>query len=148
MYPALKQSLNEAIQFGTLRGYALTHTGLRRYRAHTGPSSTWERNWLKNHPVQGSAAVLFKVAGNRLDALYQQYRARLIIPLHDSFIFEAPLEFLEKVAHLTARVMCDAVQEHFPELHPRVEINISRPECWNKEGDADAFSRWLENPLE
>ena len=132
--------------FGTLRGYALTHTGLRRYRAQAGSPSNWECNWLKNHPVQGSAAVIFKAAGNQLDKLYQPYPARLIIPLHDSFIFEAPLAALGEVANLTARVMCETVQEYFPELHPRAEINIRHPECWNKDGDAEAFSRWLENP--
>ena len=148
MFPTLKHALFDTMQFSTLRGYALTHTGLRRYRAGRGRPSSWEQNWLKNHPVQGSAAVLFKVAGNRLDNLYQRYHARLIIPLHDAFIFEAPLEFLKEVADLTARIMCETVQEQFPELHPRVEINMSHPECWNKDGDTEAFPRWLENPLE
>ena len=148
MFPTLKQALTDAVQFGSLRGYAYTHTGLRRHRARTGPPSFWERNWLKNHPVQGSAAVLLKVAGNRLDKLYQPYQARLIIPLHDAFIFEAPLQQLQEVATLTDRVMCKAVQEHFPGLHPQVEVNISHPEWWNKDGDAEAFARWLENPLE
>ncbi len=103
---------------------------------------------MKNYPVQGTAAVLFKLAGNRLDKLYHPHHARLIIPLHDAYIFEAPLAALEEVANLTARVMCETVQEQFPELHPCAEINIAHPECWNKNGDAEAFSRWLENPLE
>ena len=148
MFPTLKQALVETVQFGTFRGYALTQTGLRRYRAKRGEPSFWERNWMKNYPVQGTAAVLFKLAGNRLDQLYQTYRARLIIPLHDSFIFEAPFATLEEVTNLTARVMCETVREYFPELRPRADINISHPECWNKDGDANAFSRWLENPLE
>jgi DNA polymerase-1 len=148
MFPTLKHALCDTVQFGTLRGYALTHTGLRRYRAGRGRPSSWERNWLKNHPVQGSAAVLFKVAGNRLDKMYQRYHARLIIPLHDAFIFEAPIESLQEVAKMTERVMCEVVQEYFPELRPRAEINSSHPECWNKDGDVEAFTRWLENPLE
>jgi len=88
------------------------------------------------------------MAGNRLDKLYQSYQARLIIPLHDAFIFEAPLELLEEVANLTGSVMCHVVQEHFPQLRPQVEINIRHPECWNKDGDAEAFTRWLGNPIE
>jgi DNA polymerase-1 len=87
------------------------------------------------------------VAGNRLDKLYKQYHARLIIPLHDAFIFEAPIESLQEVAKMTERVMCEVVQEYFPELRPRAEINSSHPECWNKDGDVEAFTRWLENPL-
>jgi len=54
---------------------------------------------------------------------------------------------LEEVAQLTKRVMCETVQEDFPELHPQAEVNIRRPDCWNKEGDAKVLTRWLRDPL-
>ena len=98
---------------------------------------------MRNHPVQGSAADAFKLAGIRLDKLYRQYGAKLIIPVHDAYVFEVPLDVLSNVAKLTARVMCESVQELFPNLQPRAEINISHPECWNKEGKADALEQWL-----
>ena len=82
-----------------------------------------------------------------MDRLSRQYNARLLIPLHDAFIFEAPLEVLEEVAQLTKRVMCEAVQEYFSELRPQAEVNIKRPDCWNKEGDAAVLTRWLRDPL-
>ena len=144
MFPRLQEALILAAQFGAIRGYAFTISGLKRYRAKNGEATRWERNWLTNHPVQGSAAVVFKAAGNRLDKLYQQYDARIILPLHDAFIFEAPLSELEFVAELTARVMCDTLQEYFPMLRPQVEVNISRPDCWNKEGDGNELDRWIE----
>jgi DNA polymerase-1 len=102
---------------------------------------------MVNHPVQGSAAVVFKAAGNRLDRLYRAYDAWLIVPMHDAFVFEAPLEELEKVADLTERVMCEAVMEYFPRLRPRVEVNIKHPGCWNKDGHADSLDRWIEDPM-
>ena len=68
--------------------------------------------------VRGSAVMVFKVAGNRLDKLYLQYDAGSIIPLHDAFIFEAPLEELEVVAEFTSRVMWGALQEYFPPKAP------------------------------
>jgi DNA polymerase I len=145
MFPSLRTALVQAAQSGAIRGYASTITGLRRYRAETGKASRWERNWLTNHPVQGSAAVVFKAAGNRLDRLYQRYDAHLIIPLHDAFIFEAPLDDLESVAELTARVMRDTLQEYFPVLRPQVEVNIFRPGCWNKDGDGNELDRWIES---
>ena len=114
MFPSLTKGLVLAAQQGTIRGYACTISGLKRYRGKKGAASQWERNWLINHPVQGSAAVVFKTAGNRLDRLYQQYDARIIIPVHDAFIFEAPLNELDTVANLTAKVMCDTLQEYFP----------------------------------
>lgn len=52
---------------------------------------------------------------------------------------------MENVAELTARVMCDTLQEYFPALRPQVEVNISNPECWNKDGDGEALERWIED---
>jgi DNA polymerase I len=143
MFPQLRNALIKAAQFGAIRGYAFTISGLKRYRGRTGAADTWERNWLTNNPVQGSAAVVFKAAGNRLDKLYRQYDARIIIPVHDAFIFEAPLEQLEFVADLTARVMCETLQEYFPVLRPQAEVNISRPDCWNKDGNGDELEKWI-----
>jgi DNA polymerase-1 len=147
MFPDLRRGLDQAPAYGAVRGYATTVSGLRRHRAlGQGVLSPWERNWMTNHPVQGSAAVVFKAAGNRLDKLYRPYDAWLIIPMHDAFVFEAPLDVLEKVAELTRRVMCEAVQEYFPELRPEVEVNIEHPECWNKDGHVDSIERWMEHP--
>jgi DNA polymerase-1 len=146
MFPALKRALTNAAAYGVLRGFATTMTGLRRHRAGSRQPTSWEQNWLVNHPVQGSAAVVFKAAGNRLDRLYRRYDAWLIVPLHDSFVFEAPLDVLEEVARLTERVMCEAVQEYFPQLRPRAEVNIIHPTCWNKEGHADSVEKWMEDP--
>jgi DNA polymerase-1 len=145
MFPHLQTALIVAAQSGAIRGYAFTISGLKRYRAKSGKATRWEQNWLTNHPVQGSAAVVFKAAGNRLDKLYQQYGARIIIPLHDAFIFEAPLNELKNVAELTAMVMCNTLQEYFPVLQPQVEVNISKPDCWNKDGDGEELDRWIES---
>jgi DNA polymerase I len=144
MFPQLQEGLTRASACGAIRGFAYTISGLKRFRAKNGEATQWEKNWLTNHPVQGSAAVVFKAAGNRLDKLYRQYNARIIIPVHDAFIFESPLNTLETVTELTSRVMCDTLQEYFPVLSPQVEANISNPGCWNKDGDGDELERWIE----
>jgi DNA polymerase-1 len=146
LFPALRQALADAAAFGALAGSVPTATGLRRHRARRGWPSGWEKNWMTNHPVQGTAAALFKAAGNRLDRLYPAHDAALVVPLHDAFVFEAPLGLLSEVAALTERVMCETVQEHFPELRPRATATIGRPDCWNKDGRADSLERWLEDP--
>jgi DNA polymerase-1 len=147
MFPTLRDALVETATAGGLRGYATTVSGLRRYRRTVRyMPSRWERNWMTNQPVQGSAATVFKAAGNRLNKLYRPYNAWLIIPMHDAFVFEAPLAVLTAVADLTARVMREAVQEYFPALHPKVEVNVGQPECWNKDGHADAVRRWIDDP--
>lgn len=145
MFSQLAEAQSEIRELGGIQGFVSTSTSLRRYRGQTGTSSRWEKNWYTNHPVQGTAAALFKVAGNRLDALYKQYDVRIIIPLHDAFIFEAPLEHLKVVAELTKQVMCQAITEHFPFLLPQVEINISDPSCWNKDGKSSLFEEWVDD---
>jgi DNA polymerase-1 len=117
--------------------------GLRRHRFKKAEATRWELNWLSNHPIQGSAAVIFKVAGNRLHTLFKQYDAHLLIPLHDSFVFEAPLELLEEVANETEKVMCRTVQDFFPTLKPRAEINLLDTSCWNKNGCSNSLEKWL-----
>jgi DNA polymerase-1 len=148
MFPVLQANLDRTVQTAQLTGYASTSTGLRRYRAKKlGPLTNWERNWIKNHPVQGTAAAIFKVAGNRLDRLYQRYDAWLLLAVHDAFVFEAPLDCLEQVVELTDRVMRESVEEFFPQLRPRTETNFSRPACWNKDGRDDSIERWIEDPM-
>jgi hypothetical protein len=73
--------------------------------------------------------------------------ARFVVPLHDAFVFEAPLEELEEVADLTEQAMSDAVRTRFTELCPRVSVNMTEPSCWNKDGRADSVERWIEDPL-
>jgi DNA polymerase-1 len=146
MFPVLARALREASAYGAIRGYAELCTGLRRHRARAGRPTHWEANWLRNTPIQGSASVVFKVAGNRLRLRYGYYGARLILPLHDAFVFECPLGRLEEVAAITARVMCGAVQEYFPALDPRVDVNTDHPHCWNKDGKHLSLEQWLEDP--
>ncbi len=98
---------------------------------------------MTNHPIQGSAAVVFKMAGNRLDRLVQELNSKLIIAFHDAYVFEAPLEQMERVAQLIKQEMIRAVQEIYPMLRPRADINIDCPECWNKDGKADSIKQWL-----
>ena len=146
MFPVLVTALEEASAYGAIRGYAQLCSGLRRHRAGRGRPTNWEVNWLRNTPVQGSAGVVFKVAGNRLYQRYQHYGAKLILPLHDSFIFECPAPHLSKVAKITAEVMCSTVQEYFPVLDPRTDINIDSPTCWNKDGNDRSLRLWMARP--
>jgi DNA polymerase I len=82
---------------------------------------------MTDHPVPGTACVVFKVAGNRLDQFCRRHQARMLIALHDAYIYEAPLENLREVGELTRRVMTEVVEEYFPALRPRAEINDQYP---------------------
>ena len=83
---------------------------------------------MGNAYVQGTAALVFFDAGNRLRRLYRRRRARLILPVHDAFVFEAPIDRVADVAELTRSVLIRTVQEWFPELQPR-KVNIAHAAC-------------------
>ena len=102
---------------------------------------------MGNAYVQGTAALVFFDAGNRLRRLYRQHHARLIIPVHDAFVFEAPLGRVTDVAELTRSVLIRTVQEWFPELQPRAKVNIAHAACWNHEGHHDSVERFVADPM-
>lgn len=143
MFPELKQAIERMPQYGAMRGHVSTATGLHRYRQIDANRDHTEKNWMVNMPVQGTAAALFKVAGNRLHQLFKGYNAKLIVAMHDAFVFEAPLEHMQVVGALTAQVMTQVVQEVYPQLHLRADINIRHPQCWTKEGDPTTLDTWL-----
>ncbi|HHX8482695.1 TPA: DNA polymerase [Vibrio diabolicus] len=143
MFPTLKHMMETAPQQAAYRGYVSTSTGLHRHRSNNGALSRHETNWMVNMPAQGTAAALFKLAGNRLYQLYKPYNAKLVLAMHDAFIFEAPLDHMEEVGTLTTNVMIQAVIEHFPELKPRIDLNDSAPQCWTKDGDVGSVERWI-----
>jgi len=146
MFPALRAAQHLAPTRAALKGCVSNVSGLRRYRARGGHPTTLERNWVVNYPVQGAAATAFKLAINRLDQLYRPLDAWLLIPMHDAVVFEAPLARLPEAADLTRRVMVEVVREVFPVLRPRVDVNVSHPGCWNKDGRHDSLETWAADP--
>ena len=120
------QTIQAEVDWSAIRGYASTATNLHRHRGKSGKVGSWEKKWLLNHTVQGTGAAIFKVTANRLSQLYRPLDATIIIPLHDSFVFEAPNENLKKVVALTKRVMRESVREFFPVLKPKVEVQYRR----------------------
>jgi DNA polymerase-1 len=148
LFPGFADALESAVECGVIRGFATLCTGLRRRRGGSGHPSSWERNWLRNTPVQGSAAVVFKVAGNRLRRRFHHFGARLILPMHDAYVFEAPLDRLAEVAEVVAETLRSTVQEYFPCLSPQVKVNLDHPQCWNKDGKWKSLDLWLKSPAE
>lgn len=143
MFPTLKHMMDISPKQARYRGHVSTQSGLNRYRTNQGVLNRNEKNWMINMPVQGTAAAIFKVAGNRLYQLYKPYNTKLILAMHDAFIYEAPLEHMEEVGKLTTNVMMQAVIEYFPQLKPRIDLNDSQPQCWTKDGDAESIERWI-----
>jgi DNA polymerase I len=146
LYPILCDGMERARTQSIRRGYAYI-SGLRRFRAGTGSPTPHEERGMGNAYVQGTAALVFFDAGNRLQHLYRQHGARLIIPVHDAFVFGASVDRVQEVAELTRSVLVGTVQEWFPDLQPRAQVNIAHPECWNHEGNHDSVERFIADPM-
>jgi hypothetical protein len=41
--------------------------------------------------------------------------------------------------------MCETLQEYFPVLRPKADVNIVRPDCWNKDGVCDGLEQWIKS---
>lgn len=143
MLPQIRDRLDNGVLCDVRRGYVRLVSGLKLFLDPV-LSEGARRRLAMNAPIQGSAAAVFKAAGNRLDKVYQKYGARLLIPLHDSYVFEAPLGCLSEVAELTRIIMCETVSEFFPSILARAEVNIAYPQSWNKDGLFNAANLWIE----
>ena len=155
MFPELKKRIKHQQKLADSKDYVLIMKGVKRHKGNSvnmqsaAPLRNWEKNWFVNTPIQGSAAIVFKSAGNELRRLHEQNGSSLILSVHDSFIFETPLDRLEDIAEQTREIMCNTLKSFFPVLMPRVDININSHSSWNKDGDLDleiedVTERWMD----
>lgn len=146
MFPELARALAAERQLLSVRGFAQTITGLKRFRKATGPLSGWEQRWASNFPIQGSCASVLKRAIVVLEPLYDALGARILVPFYDALVFEAPAARFDLVAAVTRDVMASEMSKMFPGLQARVELNVSGPTCWNAKGCGDSVEKFLADP--
>ena len=68
---------------------------------------------MMNYTIQGTGAAIFKTTANRLIELYRPLGARIVVPLHDSFVFQAHEKRFKRVTRLTKRVMKETISRSF-----------------------------------
>ncbi len=123
-YPGVKRYLDETIAKARRDGYVETLLGRRRYfpilqgenvRGSQQARSAAERAAV-NHPIQGSAADILKLAMLHLHkALREQgFAARMILQVHDEIVLQAPAEELAAVAPLVVQTMEEAYELKAP----------------------------------
>lgn len=122
-FPGIERYLAQTRLKARTDGFVETLFGRRRYFPifKTSMSSTnrqlvqrAEREAV-NHPIQGSAADIIKVAMIRLhEALQARYRARLVLQVHDELLLEVPENELEVVQPLVVDIMSGAYQLDVP----------------------------------
>ncbi|MBP6015674.1 MAG: DNA polymerase I [Candidatus Promineofilum sp.] len=122
-FPGIDRYLEETRRKARTNGYVETLFGRRRYfpvfkstmsGSNRQATQRAEREAV-NHPIQGTAADIIKLAMIRLnDELKAGYRARLLLQVHDELLLEAPLEELDDVRELVIDVMSNAFQLDVP----------------------------------
>lgn len=122
-FPGIRSYLEETKEKAREQGYVETLLGRRRYfPVFKGPASGGntqlrlraEREAV-NHPIQGTAADIIKIAMLRLyNALQENYRARMVLQVHDELLLEVPEDELEQVRPLVVDVMSNAFKLDVP----------------------------------
>ena len=122
-FPGIERYLESTRQKARTDGYVETLFGRRRYfpvfkttmsAANRQAVQRAEREAV-NHPIQGTAADIIKLAMIRLHAeLKSRYRARLLLQVHDELLLEVPEEELDEVRDLVVDLMSGAFKLDVP----------------------------------
>ncbi|MHB1322884.1 MAG: DNA polymerase I [Coriobacteriia bacterium] len=130
-YPGVRSYLDETKAEAYKTGYAETLFGRRRPIPEI-RSSNWnlrgfgERTAM-NHPMQGTAADIMKLAmivvDRRLRA--EGFESRMLLQVHDELVFEAPPAELERLTAMVCEAMAGVVEMHVP-----LEVSVGSGENW------------------
>lgn len=121
-FPGINAYLEQTKRQARKRGYVETLLGRRRYfpifmvkgRVNRQVEARAEREAV-NHPIQGTAADVIKIAMIRLHKLLtSQYRARLLLQVHDELVLEVPEEELSVVLPVVEETMSSAFSLDVP----------------------------------
>lgn len=112
-YPGIRRYVDETIAKAKEQGYVETLLGRRRYfpilknRSGSPADRQQAERAAINHPIQGTAADIIKIAMVRLHAALagQGLRSRMLLQVHDELVLEVPDDELTAAAALVRQVM-------------------------------------------
>lgn len=120
-FPGIRRYLDQTKKLAHDQGYVETLMGRRRYfpALKSGTSNhdvrTRTEREAVNHPIQGTAAEIIKIAMIRLhEKMPARYQAQMLLQVHDELLFELPTDEVEPVQALVKEVMSTAYQLDVP----------------------------------
>jgi DNA polymerase-1 len=137
-FPNIRKYIDETKRTAKEVGYVETLLGRRRYfpilqTATRDPRTnimqrSAEREAI-NHPIQGTAADIIKIAMINIqrELAQQKLKARLILQVHDELILEAPEKEQDAVAALVRELMENA----YP-LDPALKVEVGAGQNWDE----------------
>lgn len=131
-YPNVKKYMEDMVQIVEAQGFVETVMGRRRYLSGELTSSNglvrdFARRAAINHPMQGTAADLIKLAMVDFERKLQEFnlKSKLIMQVHDELVVEVYKDELETVQKL----VLEAMELGQPLLVPLV-VDVSVGETW------------------
>ena len=123
-FPGIQRYLDETKEIARRQGYVETLLGRRRYfpvfqsqaGGHNRQATMRAEREAINHPIQGTAADIIKIAMLRLyNALDEgPFQAQMLLQVHDELLLEVPEAELDEVRALMVEIMSGAFQLDVP----------------------------------
>ena len=130
-YPRVRAYLDETVAQAHRTGYAETLFGRRRpipeLRSSNYNLRAFGERTAMNHPMQGTAADLMKLAMIEVDRRLRAegMESRMLLQVHDELVFEAPPAELERLLMLAREAMAGVVELRVP-----LEVDVGHGPDW------------------
>ena len=119
-YPGVRTFLDNVVARAKQTGYAETMYGRRRHipelKAKNPQLRGFGERTAMNHPMQGTAADLIKIAMARVSRRLEEegFAAHMILQVHDELDFECPVDEVERLTAMVRDVMEHVVDLRVP----------------------------------
>jgi DNA polymerase I len=131
-YPGVRQYTKDTIARAARAGSVITLLGRRRpmpqLRSHDSRTRSGAERAAVNHPIQGLAADIVKLAMVRLAPQLAPFDARLLLQVHDELVLEVALDQVEVVRDLVVRTM---QEPPLPEFSVPLVVETKVAEAWS-----------------
>ena len=130
-FPQVKSYLDGTIAFAQEYGWIATAFGRKRHipemQSHLPQMRAFGNRTAMNHPMQGTAADLIKIAMLAVDRRLRQdgFQARMLLQVHDELVFEAPAAEVERLSDMVTQEMSGAAQFLVP-----LDVSVSVGPTW------------------
>ena len=119
-YPGVRAFLDNVVARAKQTGYAETMYGRRRHipelKAKNPQLRGFGERTAMNHPMQGTAADIIKIAMARVSRRLEEegFAAHMILQVHDELDFECPVDEVERLTTMVRDVMEHVVDLRVP----------------------------------
>lgn len=119
-YPGVRTFLDNVVARAKQTGYAETMYGRRRHipelKAKNPQLRGFGERTAMNHPMQGTAADIIKIAMGRVSRRLEEegFAAHMILQVHDELDFECPVNEVERLTTMVRDVMEHVVDLRVP----------------------------------